>query len=221
MKRRCLVTGGAGFIGSHVVDRLLDLGNKVVVIDDFSSGKMENLKHNINNRNLEIVTKSICDSDIDILFEDISIVFHLAAQSRIQYSITYTKETNYTNIFGTLNVLEACKKADVKRVIFSSSSSVYGNQVKLPLIETLNPNPLSPYGLHKLTGEQYCKLYYLMHGIETISLRYFNVFGQRQDPKVGDVCLVPKSIVRLLQKKNHKFMVVEKILEILFLLKML
>jgi UDP-glucose 4-epimerase len=200
--KKVIVTGGAGFIGSHLVDRLLELGNQVIVIDDFSLGKKENLAHQEYNPNLKIYDKDICDKDILDLFEGVNIVFHVAAVPRVQYSIKYPKKTNRANIYGTLNILEACKKAGVKRFVYSASSSAYGDQDKLPLIETMNPNPMSPYALQKLVGEYYCKLYYLIHGIETISLRYFNVYGPRQDPDGGYACLIPKSINLVLEEKS-------------------
>jgi UDP-glucose 4-epimerase len=201
-KIKCLVTGGAGFIGSHLVDRLLQLGHKVVVIDDCSSGKKENLKHHTGNPNLKIFVKDICDKDIGALFENASVVFHVAAIPRVQFSIKFPEKTNKTNIMGTLNVLEAAKNAGVKRLVYSASSSAYGNQERLPLTETMTPNPMSPYALQKLVGEYYCKLYNLLFGMETICLRYFNVYGPRQDPSGGYACLIPKSINLVLNGKR-------------------
>ena len=153
---KVLVTGAAGFIGSHLVDSLLDLGNEVIVLDDFSSGKKENLEQHKNNQNLKIFNKSICDDNIDKLFIKIDVVFHVAAKARVQYSIKFPEETNKINITGTLKVLEACKKNNVKRAIYSGSSSAYGNQKKMPFVESMAPNPMSPYALQKLVGE-YCK----------------------------------------------------------------
>jgi len=201
-KIKSLVTGGAGFIGSHLVDRLLELGYEVIVIDDFSSGKKENLEHHKNNPNLKIFAKNICDKEIEDLFRDVSIVFHVAAIPRVQFSIEFPEKTNKANIDGTLNVLELAKKAGVKRFIYSASSSAYGNQEKLPLIEIMNPNPMSPYALQKLVGEYYCKLYNLLFNMETIGLRYFNIYGPRQDPSGGYACLIPKSINLILQEKS-------------------
>ena len=201
-KIKCLVTGGAGFIGSHLVDRLLDLNYEVIVIDNFFSGKKENLEQHKDDPNLKIFKKDICDKEIYSLFKDVSIVFHVAAIARVQYSIEFPEKTNEANINGTLNVLEAAKKAGVKRFVYSASSSAYGDQDKLPLIETMNPNPMSPYALQKLVGEYYCKLYNLLFGMETICLRYFNVYGPRQDPFGGYACLIPKSITLVLQEKS-------------------
>ena len=201
-KIKSLVTGGAGFIGSHLVDRLLKLGHEVIVIDDFSSGKKENLEHHKNNSNLKIFAKNICDKDIEDLFKNVLVVFHVAAIPRVQFSIEFPEKTNEVNVTGILNVLESAKKAGVKRFVYSASSSAYGNQEKLLLIESMNPNPMSPYALQKLVGEYYCKLYNLLFGIETISLRYFNVYGSRQDPSGGYACLIPKSINLALQEKS-------------------
>ena len=199
---KILVTGGAGFIGSHLVDRLLKDGNEVIVIDDCSSGKEENIEHNKDNPKFKFYKKDICDKDILELFERVDVCFHVAAIPRVQYSIKYPKTTNRANIYGTLNVLECCRKAKVKRVVYSASSSAYGDQDKLPLVETMAPNPMSPYALQKLVGEYYMKLYYLCHGIETVSLRYFNVFGPRQDPSGGYACLIPKSVNLVKQGKS-------------------
>ena len=201
-KIKCMVTGGAGFIGSHLVDKLLDFEYEVAVIDDFSSGKKENLEHHKNNPNLKIFGKNICDKNIENLFEDVSVIFHVAAIPRVQFSIEFPEKTNEVNIKGTLNVLEAAKKTGVKRFVYSASSSAYGDQEKLPLIETMNPNPMSPYALQKLVGEYYCKLYNLLFSMETICLRYFNVYGPRQDPSGEYACLIPKSINLVLQEKS-------------------
>src|SRR3989344_2965079 len=132
-KIKSLVTGGAGFIGSHLVDKLLGLGNEVTVIDDFSSGKKENLEHHKNNPNLKIFEENICNKNIMGLFDNHSTVFHVAAIPRVQFSIKFPEKTNEANITGTLKVLEAARKSGIERFIYSSSSSVYGNQKTLPL----------------------------------------------------------------------------------------
>lgn len=190
---RCLVTGGAGFIGSHLVDALVGRGDKVTVLDDFSTGRKENLAAHASA--ITIIQKSICDELADTFSAGrFNIVFHVAAVPRVQFSIEQPQETHNTNVTGTLNVLEACRRAGVKRIIFSSSSAIYGDQDTLPLIETMTPNPMSPYASHKLISEQYCRLYYQLYGLETISLRYFNVFGPRQDPNGDYAGLIPKFI---------------------------
>lgn len=198
-----LVTGGTGFIGSHVAERLLKEGNKVIVIDDSSLGKKENISHLQENENLILYQRSICD-DVDDIFKNnkIDAVFHLAALPRVQFSIQNPRKTHEANVNGTFNLLNTCRKFNVKRFIFSSSSSIYGDQEKLPIEENALPNPISPYALHKLIGEQYCKVFTLIYGMETISLRYFNVYGPRQSPEGGYACLIPKFIKLISENKQ-------------------
>jgi nucleoside-diphosphate-sugar epimerase len=196
-----LVTGGAGFIGSHLVDKLLSLGHQVVVVDNFSLGKKENLADHQRNKNLVVYRKDICD-DLSYIFkkefvrsrQKPSAIFHLAALPRVQFSIDYPAKTHQVNVNGTLNLLETARKFNLKRFVFSSSSSIYGDQTKMPLVEAMEPKPVSPYALQKLVGENYAKLFNLLYGLETISLRYFNVFGPRQDPKGDYACLIPRFI---------------------------
>ena len=189
------MTGGAGFIGSHLVDKLIDLGYRVTVVDDFSLGKKENLIQHKGSSYLKVCKKSICDNLLSIFKKGkFHIVFHLAAIPRVQYSIDYPLESHDTNINGTLNLLKLSRAFGVKRFIFSSSSSIYGDQKQATQTEELAPNPMSPYALHKLTGEYYCKLFYKIYGMETVSLRYFNVFGPRQDPHSQYSNLIPKFI---------------------------
>lgn len=193
-----IVTGGAGLIGSHVVDRLLADNHRVIVIDDFSSGKEENLLQHKDNPNLIIERMSICEDLSDIFGDEkIDAIFHLAAVPRVQYSIKFPMETHEANVNGTLNLLNACREYGVKRFIFSASSSAYGDQETLPLFETMNPSPMSPYALHKLIGEEYCKMFNFLYGLETICLRYFNVFGPRQNPEGDYACLIPKFITKI------------------------
>lgn len=194
---KALVTGGAGFIGSHIVDKLLQSDCEVIVIDDFSTGKEENLRYH---KNLQIVKKSICE-DLSNYFANIDVVFHLAAIPQVQFSIENPIKTHEVNVNGTLNVLESSRKAGVKRFIFSSSSAVYGDQPRLPLEENMTPNPLSPYAAHKLIGEYYCGLYTKIYGMECVSLRYFNVFGPRQNPNGNYACLIPKFITLINEDK--------------------
>lgn len=189
--KRILVVGGAGFIGSHLVERLLESGNEVVVIDDFSTGKMENLP--MKNEKLRVFIVSISD-DIDKFFNGVDIVFHLAAKTRPQESITNPDEYNFVNIEGTMNVLRCCEENHVKRVVFVSSSSVYGMQDILPTPETATPLPVSPYALTKWVGEQYCELYHRLHGLQINCIRPFNVFGTRQNPEGGYAAAVCKFI---------------------------
>jgi len=190
-----VVTGGAGFIGSNLVDELLAQKKEVLVIDDFSSGKEENLAKHKNNPQLKIFRKSICDNIEDIVSEcPVEAVFHLAAIPKVQFSIKEPIKAHNVNVDGTLNLLNFCKNHAVKRFVFSSSSSIYGDQDKLPLHEEMKSNPMSPYALHKLIGENYCKLFNSLYGIEAISLRYFNVYGPRQDAESQYSCLIPRVI---------------------------
>jgi nucleoside-diphosphate-sugar epimerase len=198
---KCIVTGGAGFIGSHLTARLLADGHAVTVVDDFSSGKMENLQEYLDNPRLTVLRMSILDEGMKDIFSGASAVFHVAAVPRVQYSIQYPELTSKANIEGTLRVLEAARQAGIRRVIYSSSSSVYGNQESLPLTETMTPDPMSPYALQKLTAEYYCRLYHRLFGLQTVSLRYFNVYGPKQDPSGGYANLIPRSI--RLVKEGH------------------
>ncbi|MDD5177793.1 MAG: GDP-mannose 4,6-dehydratase [Candidatus Nanoarchaeia archaeon] len=190
-----LVTGGAGFIGSNIVDRLISTGNKVIIIDDFSLGREENIEHLKNNPNLTVYRKSICE-DLSEIFgkEKIDGVFHLAALPRVQYSIENPIESHNVNVNGYLNVLNHCRKFGVKRVVFSSSSAIYGDTKDYPTSETSNLNPMSPYAIHKLIGEEYGKLFSVVYGLEVINLRYFNAYGPKQDPKGAYALIVTRFI---------------------------
>ena len=175
-----LVTGGAGFIGSNVVDAALDKGWTVKIIDNLSTGFSKNL-----NPNCEFINADICDYDsIEQHFEGVDVVFHLAAWPRVQPSIDDPLPYNKVNIEGTLSVLDACKNHGVKKVVFSSSSSVYGECGDEPVNEEYRKEPLSPYALQKLVCEEYFKLYHTLFGINSVCLRYFNVYGNRQ-PEIG------------------------------------
>ena len=174
--KRAIVTGGAGFIGSHIVDKLIDMGVRVTIIDNFLTGKIENV-----NPAAYCWRQDIATVDIDVLTEymkDIDVVFHLAAMPRVQPSIEEPIPYHDANVTGTHNLLVAAQDAGVKRFVFSSSSSVYG-EAKVPTTEEHPMNPISPYALHKLIGEQYCKLFSTIYTIDTVSLRYFNVYGDR------------------------------------------
>lgn len=189
--KKIIVTGGMGFIGSHLVERLLKKGNKVIVIDDLSEGKRENLP--VGNFNLEFYRKSILE-DIGDLFEGVGVVFHLAAKTRPQESIKEPVLYNHVNIDGTLNILNNCVKHKVKRLVFTSSSSLYGSQEIFPTPETCLAQSMSPYALTKSIGEQYCKLFERIYGLESNYIRPFNVFGTRQTPGGGYAAVVPNFI---------------------------
>lgn len=183
-----VVTGGAGFIGSNLVDALIAKNHTVTVIDNLSTGA----KKNINSKAIFCKTDIRNFSFILKHTKDIDYIFHLAALPRIQRSISNPMETNEVNVQGTLNVLESARLNKVKKVIFASSSSVYGDQNTLPLKESMKPNPLSPYALQKLTGEWYCKLYHDLYKLETVSLRLFSVYGPRQNENEEHATIIAK-----------------------------
>ena len=176
-----LVTGGAGFIGSHIVEELARRGEKVRAIDNFATGRRENLaafRDRIDLAEVDI-------RDLDALrpyFEGVDYVIHLAALPSVPRSIKDPLTSNAVNINGTLNVLLAARDAKVKRVVFAASSSAYGDNPVLPRVENHEPRPLSPYALTKVAGEFYCQIFYRIYGLETVALRYFNIFGPRQNP---------------------------------------
>ncbi len=196
--KNVLVTGGAGFIGSHLVERLLKEGCKVTVIDDLSEGKWENLPKS---SKLTKIKASILD-DISKYVRGRDIIFHLAALPRLKRSLDDPKETHRVNVEGTFNLLLAAREHKVKRFVFASSSSIYGDQKRLPLTEDMRPNPLVPYSLHKLIGEEYCKMFSNLWGLPTISLRYFNVYGPRMNPDSPYANLLPKFIKLMSQNKT-------------------
>jgi UDP-glucose 4-epimerase len=193
-----LVTGGAGFIGSHLTDALLDAGHTVIVLDNFSLGSHKNLERHNGNPRLIVYEKDI-RSDLAGVFatQGISAVFHLAAIPRARYSVIRPAETHAVNVEGTFNLLEQARAFGVKRFIFSSSAAIYGERDRIPLSEDVSPEPVSPYALQKLIGEQYCALFHRLYGLETIALRYFNVYGPRQNPSGDYSCLIPKFITLL------------------------
>jgi nucleoside-diphosphate-sugar epimerase len=178
---RYVVTGGAGFIGSNTVDELVRRGHSVVVLDDLSSGKEENLAESRNK--ISFIKGSITDLEaVRKAMPEADYVLHLAARTSVPRSIKDPLETNRTNVDGTLNVLVAARDAKVKRVVFAASSSAYGETPTLPKVETMEPEPISPYGVTKYVGELYAQTFGRVYGLENVSLRYFNIFGPRQDP---------------------------------------
>jgi nucleoside-diphosphate-sugar epimerase len=178
---RYLVTGGAGFIGSNTVDELVHRGHGVVVLDDLSSGKEENLA-DVRNK-ITFVKGSVTDLEaVQKAMHQADYVIHLAARTSVPRSVKDPLDTNRINIDGTLNVLIAARDNKVKRVVYASSSSCYGDSPTLPKSESMLPAPISPYGVSKYVGELYAQAFDRCYGLETISLRYFNVFGPRQDP---------------------------------------
>lgn len=174
--RKVIVTGGAGFIGSNLVDKLINKGIEVTVIDNFSSGHRKNLNPKAILHEIDLSEISV--ENLTEILKDHDVVFHTAAKARVQPSIEDPIGFNKQNVDATLNLLVASKEANIKRVIYSASSSAYGNTNIFPTPETHPVNPLSPYGLQKLIGEQYCKVFSEVYGLDTVSLRYFNVYGK-------------------------------------------
>ena len=177
------VTGGAGFIGSHLAEELIRRGYHVTIVDDLSTGKVENVERLIKRGGVEFIRGSI--TDLPLLqkhFQGMKYVFHEAALARVPRSIEDPLSANEANITGSLKVLLAARDNSVKKVVYASSSSVYGGTPILPQEETMPPNPLSPYALTKLAAEYYCEIFRQLYGLSTASLRYFNVYGPRQDP---------------------------------------
>lgn len=189
-KEKVIVTGGAGFIGSNLVDALIESGYDVHIIDNLSGGKKENV-----NKKAKLHIKDITRIEqIETIFNKASYVFHLAALPRVQFSIEYPILANEANVIGTLNVLIASEKAKVKKVIYSASSSAYGDQKIMPLVETMNAMPKSPYGLQKYIGEMYCALWSEVYKIPTVCLRYFNVYGPRNSSEGAYALVIAKFI---------------------------
>lgn len=192
-----LVTGGAGFIGGHLAERLVRDGKSVRILDDFSSGREANLK-GWGDR-AEIIRGDIRDpATVARALSGVRVVFHFAALPSVPKSVADPMTSHDINVNGTLNVLMAARDARVQRVVFSSSSAVYGDSPELPKREDMKPTPISPYGLHKLVGEQYGELFSRTYGLQTVSLRYFNVYGPRQDPQSEYAAAIPRFITSLI-----------------------
>ncbi len=187
---KCLVTGGAGFIGSHIVDGLIEKGHQIRVFDNLSTGKKENLAEA--GSQIELVVDDLRNRKaLEKACEGIDYVFHVAALRAVSRSVDEPSETNDVNVTGTLNLLLAAREKAVKRVVFSSSSSIYGETEKFPSNETDLPKPESPYAASKIMGEYYCQIFTSLYDLETVSLRYFNVFGPRQNPESKYSTVIP------------------------------
>jgi nucleoside-diphosphate-sugar epimerase len=198
-----LVTGGAGFIGSHLARALVDVGANVLVLDNFSNGSMDNLRgieHRVGVIHGDIRNAADCEKAMS----DRVAVFHLAALGSVPRSVNEPLLYNDVNITGTLTVLEAARKAGVRRIVYSASSSAYGDTPVLPKVETMIPSPKSPYAVTKLVGEHYCRVYSSVYNLSTICLRYFNVFGPRQNPNSQYAAVIPAFITALLKKQAPK-----------------
>jgi len=198
---RYLVTGGAGFIGSHLAEALLDQGESVRVLDNLATGRETNLAALQGRaqlirgdlRNLEAVRAAV---------EGVEVVFHQGALASVPRSIADPVTSLEININGTQNVLQAARDAGVRRVVYASSSSIYGNTPTLPKHEQMQPHPVSPYAIHKLTGELLCEVFTSIYGLETVALRYFNVFGPRQDPTSEYAAVIPRFLTALIHKRR-------------------
>ncbi len=192
-----LVTGGAGFIGSSIAERLLGQGERVRIIDDFSTGRrvnVETLKGPV-----ELIEGSICDAAVvKKAMQGVDVVFHQAAIPSVSRSVDDPQMSMFANVQGTTVILDEARRAGVRRLVFAASSSAYGNTPTLPKIETMAPAPLSPYAISKLTGEELLRVFSSLYGIETLALRYFNVFGPRQDPASEYAAVIPKFITAAL-----------------------
>ncbi|HSE89197.1 MAG TPA: SDR family oxidoreductase [Candidatus Binatia bacterium] len=200
MRDRYLITGGAGFIGSHIVRRLVSQGDLVRVVDNLSTGRSARLDDVRDS--IEFFDGDLADERVsDEVVRDVDYVLHQAAVPSVQRSVSDPVGTNRANVTATLNLLEASRRAGVRRFIYAGSSSAYGDTEILPKKEDMPPKPLSPYALQKFVGERYCKLYYDLYGLETVSLRYFNVFGPDQDPHSEYSAVIPKFITKLLAKQ--------------------
>lgn len=193
-----LVTGGAGFIGSHIVDALVERGETVRVLDDFSTGKRENLDPSYDH--VELVEGSLTDPDmVRDAVDGVDYVLHQGALPSVPRSVADPARSNEVNVTGTLNVLLAARDAGVRRVVYAASSSAYGDSATLPKHEEMPANPLSPYAASKLAGEHYFRAFHQVYGLDTVCLRYFNVFGPRQDPANQYAAVIPKFITMMLQ----------------------
>ena len=196
--QRAIVTGGAGFIGSNLVDKLIDMEFDVTILDDLSTGKKENI--NPKAKFIECDLSTTSHTDLTFYINGADIVFHLAAMARVQPSIEQPVPFHNANVTGTHNLLVAARDMKVKRFVFSSSSSVYGNAT-IPTPEEHTMNPISPYALHKLIGEQYCKLFSTLYDIDTVSLRYFNVYGNRMNLEGAYRLAIPIFAKQILEGK--------------------
>jgi nucleoside-diphosphate-sugar epimerase len=193
-----LVTGGAGFIGSNLVHVLCARGERVRVLDNFATGREENLR-GVEAR-IDLHRGSITDPQaVAAAMQGVDYVLHQAALPSVQRSVEDPIETNTVDVSGTVNVLDAARRAGVKRVVYAASSSAYGETPTLPKAETMIPDPLSPYAVAKLAGEHYCRVFFLNYGLETVALRYFNVFGPRQDPKSQYAAVIPNFVTAALR----------------------
>jgi UDP-glucose 4-epimerase len=200
MPKKIVITGGAGFIGSALARALVARGDEVSVLDNFSSGKRENLADVAGS--LQVIEGDMLDPALlDRVFVGAEVVFHEGAIPSVPRSLSAPVPSHNANATGTLQVLEAARRCGVRRVVYAASSSAYGEPPSLPVVETMAPAPLSPYAVSKLTGELYCRVYARVFGVETVALRYFNVFGPRQDPNSQYAAVIPRFITSALNNQ--------------------
>jgi len=202
-KSKAVVTGGAGFIGSNIAEELARQGNHVIIIDNLSTGNVENIQSVVKAGHVDFIEGSITDLPLmQKSFSGIDYVFHQAALPSVPRSIEDPEATDRVNTTGTLNVLIAARDNAVKKLVYASSSSVYGDTPTLPKTEDMIPNPLSPYAVTKLTGEYYCQVFTKIYNLKTVCLRYFNVYGPRQDPNSAYAAVIPLFINNVLSGKS-------------------
>ncbi len=195
---RFLVTGGAGFIGSNLVQHLLAAGHHARVVDDLSTGRRDNLRSFL--PDIEFIEDTVCDPAVCArAVKDVDFVLHQAALGSVPRSVKDPASTNYANVNGTVSLLVAARDAGVQRFVCAGSSSVYGDTPALPKVETMTPRPLSPYAVSKLTQEHYCQVFYRVYGLPTVVLRYFNIYGRRQDPESAYAAVIPRFARALLR----------------------
>jgi len=200
---RYLITGGAGFIGSHLVEELVARGETVRVLDNFSTGKRENLEGWLDK--IELIEGSVEDRKIcKKAVQGVEFVLHQAALCSVPRSVENPLATNATNVTGTLNMLWACKEAGLGRFVCAGSSSAYGDSEVLPKVESMTPKPCSPYAVSKLVKEHYCMVFYRLYGLETVVLRYFNVYGSRQDADSPYAAVIPSFVQALIRGRRAK-----------------
>ena len=197
---RYLITGGAGFIGSNLAEALLNRGEETIVFDNFSTGRRENLE---DLKGVKVIEGDLRDPPaIQDAVEGVDIIFHEGALPSVAKSVKDPVTSNKNNIDGTVNLLVAARDAGVKKVIYAGSSSAYGDAETLPKIETMRENPISPYAINKLTGEQFCRVFSKVYGLETVVLRYFNIFGPRQDPSSPYSGVISLFVTKLLNRER-------------------
>lgn len=200
---RVLVTGGAGFIGSNLCEDLLRNENEVVCLDNFSTGRRENVIDFVGNKHFKLIEGDICDlNTCKVAVDGIDFILHHAALGSVPRSIVDPVSSNASNISGFLNILMAAKDSKVKRVVYAASSSTYGDSAELPKIEERIGKPLSPYAVTKYVNELYASVFYRTYGLDIVGLRYFNVFGRRQDPNGAYAAVIPKFVLQLIRHES-------------------